>query len=397
MLGSAEKQDSILESTAHMKEQPSDGINITPPLAEGCAVGIRHFHAIDRNRGDVTTGTRQFMITTFYPGKFSKDAPKSCLIDILRPRVDEALQFLARESGLNEAGKTDVFEHLKKLMLRAQYNLDLQSAGRFPVLIYYPGGQGHRLTNAALCETLASRGFVVFALDAPRDAPVVVFPDGRMATPPAPDGESYIWPRVADVRFLINQLEKESPAFFTRHLDTGRIGMFGHSRGGYLSNICAVEDNRIRAAVNMDGFLWGIWAQQGTGLNEFSPEFAKRARVMTTPVLRIRGDQGSKEKARLDFEEESRDFGGDFISAALHGFKHGDFVTAPWLNGASPDFATNANHPIPSTEHVQLMTDLLVDFFETYVTGRRLQMTLMTKRKPAMDVFFRLKNDPQDF
>jgi predicted dienelactone hydrolase len=74
----------------------------------------------------------------------------------------------------------------------------LQSTGVLPVLIYYPGGCSHRMSNAALCEALASRGFVVLALDAPRDAPVVVFPDGRMVTPPAPEIESYIWPRVAD-------------------------------------------------------------------------------------------------------------------------------------------------------------------------------------------------------
>ena len=331
------------------------------------------------------------MVTAFYPGIPQQETGRARLIDILHPRIEEALLLLSKESELTETDKFAAFDHLKKLTLRAQRNLVLQSSGPCPVLIYYPGGQSHRLSNAAICEALAVRGFIVFALDAPRDAPVVVFPDGSLVTPPAPDNESYIWPRVADVRSLIDRLEESNATLFAGRLDLDRIGMFGHSRGGYLSNICAVEDNRIQAAVNMDGFLWGIWTQHGTGLDEFPAEFVQRAKKMTKPVLRIRGDQGSSEKARRDFEEEARDFGGDFTSIALHGWKHGDFATAPRLCGSPSNFVANAQHPIIPSERLQIITGLLVDFFETYLMDRRKQMTVQTTKKPGLDVFFRYK------
>ena len=382
----------IIESFILTAEAHNGTIDITPSLPAGSAVGIRHFHATDTARDDVSTGKRQFMVTAFYPGTCDKEAPRGRLVDVLHPGIDAALGLLAKDGGLGDTERASAFEHLKKLALRAQYNLALEGATPCPVLIYYPGGQSHRMSNAALCEALAARGFVVFALDAPRDTPIVVFPDGRIVTPPTPKDESYIWPRVDDVRFLLDELEESNLAFFAGQLDFGRIGMFGHSRGGYLSNICAVEESRIRAAANMDGFLWGVWTQQGTGLKELPPEFVQRAIASTKPILRMTSDQGSKEKARRRFEEESCDFGGDFISVTPRGWKHGDFATTPWLCGAPPDFAANIRQPIPPVKRIHLLTGLLADFFETYLIGQRPRMALLTERTADMAVFFRHGN-----
>jgi predicted dienelactone hydrolase len=102
-------------------------------------------------------------------------------------------------------------------------------------------------------------GYVVVALDAPRDAPLLLFPDGRVVTGPLSDDEDYIWPRVADVSFLLDQLPSLNTNGPLRSLlDLTAVGMFGGSRGGYLSNIMAAVDDRIKAAVNKDGFLWGL-------------------------------------------------------------------------------------------------------------------------------------------
>jgi hypothetical protein len=229
-------------------------LDITPSLPPETSIGLRHLHFVDSSRDDISTGKREFMASVFYRADTDVAAPRARLTDILQPHVDEALELLSKSSGLAAHEKAAVFSRLIALTLRAQRDLRPQCA-RSPVLIFYPGGQGHRLANSALCESLACNGYIVFALDAPRDAPVVVFPDGRMVTPPAPDDESYIWPRVADVRHLLNELETlNSAGPLAGFLDLSRIGMFGHSRGGYLSNICAVEDERISAACNMDGF-----------------------------------------------------------------------------------------------------------------------------------------------
>jgi hypothetical protein len=108
--------------------------------------------------------------------------------------------------------------------------------------------------------------------------------------------------------------------------------------------------------------------------------------------MRIRSDHGGEEKARLGFEEESRDFGGDFVPVTLRGWKHGDFATTPCLSGAPADFAANARHPVAPAERVEFLSELLADFFETYLTGRRRRMALLDERRPGIDVFSRHNN-----
>lgn len=273
------------------------------------------------------------MVSVFYPALPDETASRARLTDILSPNREKALELLSRDRQLASNEKAAVFARLHSLTLRAGRDLMPADGRPYPVLIYYPGGMCHRLSNAALCEQLASMGTIVFTRDAPRDAPIVAFPHGQLV-PFVPDSdEDYIWPRVTDVRFLLDQLEslnRTEP--FAGKLNLNRIGMFGHSCGGYLANICAVEDARIHAAVNMDGFLWGLWTD-GTGLEKYPPEFQQRAHSLQTPILRLRSEQQNLEAAHRVFEEEVRDFGGDFISIAIPGFQHGSFATVPWLNG----------------------------------------------------------------
>ena len=97
-----------------------------------------------------------------------------------------------------------------------------------------------------------------------------------------------------------------------------------------MANVATAEDDRVRAAANMDGFLWGLWTA-GTGLEEYPPDFQARARALRTPILRLAGEQPSHSVAQEKFTLESRDFGGPFWFAALWGFEHRHFSSAPYL------------------------------------------------------------------
>lgn len=361
-------------------------LDATPPVAH--PVGLRHFHATDPARDDESTTKRQFMVSVFYPGKANKAAPRAHLTDIFAPKIDETLELLAHGSEATVDEKQAAFTRLKSLTLRAGRELEPADGTARPVLIYYPGGGCHRLSNAALCEQLAAAGYMVVTLDGPRDAPAVVFPEGPIVQSVSNSDEDYIWPRVDDVVFLLDHLEALGGLAGTP--DMTRIGMFGRSRGGYLSNICAVADARIRAAVNMDGFLWGLWAED-TGLSQFPAEFQTQARAMKTPILRFRGgDKGGEEAAKKRFDAEVQDFGGDFIFVALDGFDHGSF-SAPWLNGQAKDFAKSAA-AAPDDKGTQLLNTLLTDFFGTYLLAHQPHMALLTNRRPGMIVFSRCKD-----
>jgi dienelactone hydrolase len=328
------------------------------------------------------------MASLWYPAEVVADAELGRLSDLLAPRIEESLLLLAEKSGLDEVQHEAVFHKLRSIAWRAQRDVAPQSGGPFPVLIYYPGGQGHRFTNAGLCEALASFGYVVLALDAPRDAPIVVFPGGQIVLQGMADDEDYIWPRVADVQFLLDQLPDLNASVFGGQLDLERIGMFGASRGGYLSNICAVQDSRVKAAINMDGFLWGLWCE-GTGLDRYPLEFQQRARSFTTPVLRLLGDQDGADKARAKFEQERVDFGGPFILAALHGWSHGDFGQMPWLSGAIETIGTNAERVAAPEASQERLLAMVKEFFDIYLARAESAPPLTALQQNDIDLFWK--------
>ncbi len=110
--------------------------------------------------------------------------------------------------------------------------------GRHPVVIFSHGSGASRLTSWWLTETLASHGFVVIAPDHVGNT----FAD-------VGDVEAFVRTareRPRDVRFLIDQVieaERGGPnstgpelgQLLAGHLDTDRIGVAGHSYGGYTA------------------------------------------------------------------------------------------------------------------------------------------------------------------
>jgi dienelactone hydrolase len=130
----------------------------------------------------------------------------------------------------------------------------------------------------SLLTELASRGFVVAALWHPYSAQVVAFPDGTvvwgnaagsMNGAPAAEQEARhiqlcaVW--AADQRFLLDRLAvwNEQHAQLRGRLDLERAGALGHSLGGAAAAQAAYEDERIDAAINLDGAMFGSVTTEG--------------------------------------------------------------------------------------------------------------------------------------
>jgi len=143
---------------------------------------------------------------------------------------------------------------------------------RYPVVIFAPGGGMKGLTYHALCEDLASHGWVAAAIDPPYNAKRVRLPDGRVLGNlqpaergwPEPRGpEEYLryykerivhWSR--DVSFVIDRLAQldRGSGPFARRLDLARgVGVAGHSRGGQAAGTVRLLDERVRGGINLDG------------------------------------------------------------------------------------------------------------------------------------------------
>ena len=140
----------------------------------------------------------------------------------------------------------------------------------WPVVIFSPGYGAPRAVYTGLATRLASRGFVVFALDHPYESAVTQLPDGRVVgtrenfLPGDRDRTRYMARqqviRVADVRFVIDQLarpEALSPPLRGGRIDASKVAVIGHSFGGAASIAASTEDPRVVAAANIDGTPYG--------------------------------------------------------------------------------------------------------------------------------------------
>jgi predicted dienelactone hydrolase len=150
----------------------------------------------------------------------------------------------------------------------------------FPVVILR-GGASAAVTNyTTLAEDLASHGYVVVGIDAPYRTGVLAFPDGRTIRRTDRNNvelyEGDEAERVAgklltawtsDMTFALDrlaELDASDPAGkFTGRLDMTRVGAFGHSFGGAQAAQFCHDDARCRAAIDIDGRLFGSVIQDG--------------------------------------------------------------------------------------------------------------------------------------
>ncbi|GGG64817.1 alpha/beta hydrolase family protein [Paenibacillus radicis (ex Gao et al. 2016)] len=137
----------------------------------------------------------------------------------------------------------------------------------FPVLIFSHGLTGNKMQNTFQLEQLVSQGYIVVGIDHTYSSTASVFPDGRVAALQLPEIKKFSdldkaneqW--VEDAKFVLDQVEQlaanDPEKRFTGRMDMNNVGMFGHSFGGATSVQVLMTDSRIKAAINMDGALYG--------------------------------------------------------------------------------------------------------------------------------------------
>lgn len=165
---------------------------------------------------------------------------------------------------------------------------------RFPVLLFSPGGGSSPALYTAICEELASHGYVVVALDHPYDSAAVMLSDGRVVkhVEGPTDGRSVL-PfdreranvRARDMLFVLSQLkmldqgEMNSP--LQSRLDLSSVGAFGHSIGGKAAAHACVLDQRLKACANVDGHVRLMPAHPEDAGAGFRQPFLFLEKVMT--------------------------------------------------------------------------------------------------------------------
>ncbi|HDR4733429.1 TPA: carboxylic ester hydrolase [Bacillus cereus] len=227
-------------------------------------VGTTLYHWIDYQREEPymkdLNDRRELMVQVWYPAKEKGEMNRAPYIH----NSDEIAKGLEKSLSI----PAFVFHHLGLVKSNAFLEAQLSDTEeRYPVLIFSHGLSGFRNQNTFEVEELASQGYIVVGIDHTYDAAATVFPDGRTAFVQSinltdfveRDRHIKLWKD--DVVFVINQVEKlnrsDKDKRFTGRIDTSRIGMFGHSYGGATAAQVLVEDSRVKAAIDMDGTLYG--------------------------------------------------------------------------------------------------------------------------------------------
>jgi predicted dienelactone hydrolase len=197
---------------------------------------------------------------------------------------------------------------------------------RFPLILFSHGAGGRPTDYSLLVSHLASEGFVVIGphhLD--RQEP----------------GDQEAVDRTDDMRFILDRLGAVAARLARRlpaEIDTGHVGVAGHSFGGFTASELAAVDRRIRAVLVMAG-----------------SNTAATAAMITAPTLAIAGaDDRLIPAARVRAFEQ----------ALPPTTPHGLLVIARAGHGAYPDSCT--------VFHTCAIVDrYATSLFLTYLAGRR--------------------------
>jgi dienelactone hydrolase len=354
-------------------------------------IGTVTRHLVDNSREETQSERagepRELMIQIWYPAEWAGRGQP------YRPRA---------ETEFKKA-------HLALVKTHAAAGTPVATAQpRYPVIIFTPSWTGRRNQNTVQAEELASHGFVVVGIDHPYGSDLTVFPDGRTVRTRLDDflswasdealeqsvriAEYQLRIRVADVRFVLDELQRldqSDPEELLRgRLDTGRVGIFGHSFGGAVAAEACLRDARFKAGANFDGFFFGECLTHPIGkpfmvLGDDNPP--------PTPAD-LQASRGSAHREQRfvvqNWEGMCRALsGGCGYLAGIRGTSHMNFCDSPLY---SPIRCLTHAGRIRPERAMKIINAYLLSFFEAYLNRQEGQegtfLDVLSSEYPEVDM-----------
>ena len=210
-------------------------------------VGVRTLVLVDKSREDGYSGGPRTLVTEiWYPAADSARSGKKTTFSEFFGKHQEAAGELVGHFG----GKlSEVEERFRCFGIRGA----ALRAGRFPLLVFSHGNGGIRHQNVFQVEHLASHGYIVVSADHTGNAGVTPLPARALPYDRSGRGRS-ARDRPVDVSFLITELLRlgaRADGWLENRLDPDRIGILGHSFGGFTVCKVAETDRRVKAILPM--------------------------------------------------------------------------------------------------------------------------------------------------
>ena len=339
---------------------------------------------------------RTFVVKIWYPASVSAESRE--------PYLNEAgRRGFARKYGLPKR----TFDYLDRVETHTFLAPEV-AAGTFPVLIFSHGYYANAFGYHALLEDIVSQGFVVLNINHTYESVGTQFLSGEIKFYDQEYERAHhtaamagtVWEAtenfkrattLEEKRVAIQALLKEYYAaaitarwerdidevvrlipdwaensFLAGHLDTTKIGAFGHSQGGAAVGQALLNHPKIAAGVNLDGVQWGDLVD----------------RSLSQPFLLVSSDWPDDHP---NFNEVAyqRSGGGDFYSAIIRGAGHASFMDIPFLVRLP---GLNEAGSIRSARGIEIAASLVVGFFNRYLNGAETSLLQLPAQYSELEV-----------
>jgi hypothetical protein len=332
-------------------------------------VGTTTLYLVDGNRQDPyapeTGQARELMLQIWYPadpGTGKGQAPWMESAELVAPAIAEWLNL-----------PSFFLDHLALAVSPAELEAALPAGtDRYPVILFSHGYGGFRAQNSNQAIELASRGYIVAAVEHTYGSVVTVFPDGRIARhnpDTLPEGlsepDSLKASRLLgdqwaeDLRFTLDTLEQLDRGMngsrFAGRLDLQRIAAMGHSTGGGAAIEFCRRDVRCKAVFGMDPYM------KPAAETTLDNGLAK-------PGLYLFSESWSSSRDMQAFDRFYYSSSGEAARGTIAGTAHYDFSDLPLLSPLAP--AIGLKGPIPGPRVVEIINTLSLAFFDQVLLAR---------------------------
>jgi|GEM_PF-2914531 len=334
------------------------------PVPSGTyTVGTSWEHWTDTARTDTRqkSGHREVLVEFFYPSSIdSNKVPPTTY----NPYTLTGISYTrALHSPLKSYGLWHNFL-LNNITSYAQEGAPLAQHGApFPIIIFLPGISGDPLYHVYL-EGLASHGYFIVAITPLFDVSAAVIPNSHhiimldpalqraIDTNDRAAKEAYRTKAHAewlqDIDFVIQQLQT-LPENVTSALDFNRLGIMGHSHGGWVATDFCSTHAICKAGINLDGHLKTI-----------------RLTPFKKPFLFLFQEHGLQDKALDKLVQQMAPYArAHYIPGAKH-LAFSDYIQLKWPLARWLNTATGNTTVIRNMIQKEICT-----FFDKELKGRK--------------------------
>jgi Platelet-activating factor acetylhydrolase, isoform II len=232
----------------------------------------------------------------------------------------------------------------------------------------------------AFLENLASHGYIVVGVDSPLFSSALKMPDGRIIQNKsqryqrqgAREEEAVI--QAQDLIFVLNELgqinKTDVDIGLAGRLDLQRVGVFGHSRGGFTAPHACLLDSRFRACLNLDGYPLTP-AVMEKGIRQTYMHIEEIAPWLQSPPTdeELKAANQTREEANKQAQQQrekifSKMPAGVYL-VTVKGAMHNSFSDMPFI---APERYSNIE--INAERALTITNAYLLAFFDRYLGGR---------------------------